>query len=219
MRFSDLWKEKRMARDCKGIRFSDFWKRERTKDEYKQEASRRAEQINELSSHKHVEKQQISIATESQFNELNSPKPAIMKENRKVRDKNIENKKKILLLFDSVLFATGLKNKLDEKAANIIMSNSYYLRAAMKLIEKRQIDLIITEKYDIEILESIIKAARVNGIKIVLMTGLKSDREYFAGMFDKIIDFCLDDKNINEIKNLLADQDEQENPQENQEME
>jgi hypothetical protein len=218
MRFSDLWKEKRIASDCKGIRFSDFWKRERTKDEHKQEASRRAEQINELNSHKHVEKQQISITAESQFNKLNSHKPAIMKE-QKVRDKNVENKKKILLLFDSVLFATGLKNKLDEKTANIIMYNSYYLRAAMKLIEKKQIDLIITEKYDIEILESVIKAASGSGIKIVLMTGLKSDREYFAGMFDKILDYYLDDKNIKEIKNLLADRGQQENPQENQKME
>jgi hypothetical protein len=99
------------------------------------------------------------------------------------------------------------------------MSNSYYLRAAMKLIEKRQIDLIITEKYDMEILEPIIKAARGSGIKIVLMTGLKSDREYFAGMFDKILDYYLDDRNIKEIKNLLADRGQQENPQENQKME
>jgi hypothetical protein len=112
-----------------------------------------------------------------------------------------------------------LKNKLDEKTANIIMYNSYYLRAAMKLIEKREIDLIITEKYDMEILESIIKAAKGNGIKIVLMTGLKSDREYFTGMFDKILDYYLDDKNIKEIKTLLTGQEEQKNLQENQKME
>jgi hypothetical protein len=104
MKFSDLWKEKRIASDCKGIRFSDFWKRERTKDEYKQEASRRAEQINELDSHQHVEKQQISIAAESQFNKLDSPKPSIMKEDQKVRDKNIENKKKKYCCFSILLF-------------------------------------------------------------------------------------------------------------------
>jgi len=184
-----------------GMKFRDFWKKEENKkhDMHEQEASRRAEQFNELH---------------------DSSKSDILKEDHnKAHGKNVEKKKRMLLFFDSVLFTTRLKNKLDESAIITIISNFYQeLPTAMELIEKNQIDLIITERYELELFEPIIKAAKEKRIKIVLMTGLKSDREYFAGMFDKILDYCLDDKNIKEIKNLLADQGQQENPQENQEM-
>jgi len=164
------------------MKFSDFWKN-KEKNNCKQNSN---DALN----------RNLSL-------KKSNPSEEIIKRDENV--KNSGNEKRVLLLFDSLFFMSKLKNILAEMATvTHIFDISQNFHKISSLIEKNQIDLIIIEKNKEYLIEHIVDIARKKRIKIILMTGLKKDKVEFASKFDSILDYCLDDKTIKELKKFLV---------------
>jgi len=118
-----------------------------------------------------------------------------------------QEKRKVLILFESMNTAHILKEKLNTVADASVSS----IWEAQGLIENNRIDLVISEIYDLDVLEPLVIKAKEKGTKVVIMTGLRSSTVYWAEKCDKVLHYNIGDENINEIKKLLTDQGQEEN--------